>query len=500
MNAKKRSRGGIRFRAGIIAGFAAAVAIGSLAPTEEAAAQFLDATWTATKTAVPSQYDRAGQVINYSIAITNTGPISIVNVVVTDPSLGATLSCPGGPFPTIAPGATLVCTGYRATTAADVANGSYTNTATVQGEPVTVANGPPTLNPSATISLTAPTIDAVRLTYAEPDRARIFRRIPGSLWGDGTTTANGAANDAVSFSGHTSADASQLNFATSLQQVSQAVHNATDIGSTGPIDNRFDIWVEGQYSAIDRSVGAINVSGGFGVLFAGIDYLLTDAVLVGALVQVDWLHESGVRGVASKFDGTGFMVGPYFSTQILPNLFFDARFAWGTSDNSVTLGGNLVTGKFSTERWLAAFNLTGNWTRGDFRFTPNAALVFVEERQGAYLDSLGRVVPARVASLGRLEFGPEIAYRHVTSEGTVVEPFVSLHGLWDFNTPSVVTVGNIVSGGQEFSAVAKAGVQVTSPLGINVKAVASYSGIGAAGFESIGGQLWVNIPLGALQQ
>jgi predicted regulator of Ras-like GTPase activity (Roadblock/LC7/MglB family) len=58
--------------------------------------------------------------------------------------------------------------------------------------------------------------------------------------------------------------------------------------------------------------------------------------------------------------GNGWMVGPYVGIQLSKNLIFDARAAWGQSDNQVNPIG-LYTDSFSTDRMLARANLTGNW-------------------------------------------------------------------------------------------------------------------------------------------
>lgn len=75
----------------------------------------------------------AGDQANYVFRVTNTGALPMVNIAVNDPSAGA-VSCPAG---VLAPGATRDCAVVNpyAFTAADVAAGSFTNTATATGNP-----------------------------------------------------------------------------------------------------------------------------------------------------------------------------------------------------------------------------------------------------------------------------------------------------------------------------------------------------------------------------
>jgi hypothetical protein len=75
-----------------------------------------------------------GDLIDYSFDVTNTGNVTLTNVNVTDPLI-ASISCPGGnPIPSLAPGATVQCTGSYVITQADIDAGSRTNTATVTGD------------------------------------------------------------------------------------------------------------------------------------------------------------------------------------------------------------------------------------------------------------------------------------------------------------------------------------------------------------------------------
>lgn len=69
---------------------------------------------------------RSGGTIRYSVTVTNTGTVTIDNFVVNDPML--TLECPQR---TVAPGASVQCTGDHRITDADAAAGRLVNTAVV---------------------------------------------------------------------------------------------------------------------------------------------------------------------------------------------------------------------------------------------------------------------------------------------------------------------------------------------------------------------------------
>jgi DNA/RNA endonuclease YhcR with UshA esterase domain len=87
---------------------------------------------TMEKTATPSDDTNksgqpdAGDTIVYSFLVTNTGTVTLTNLVVSDPKVGP-VTCP---VTTLAPGASTTCTATYTVTAADVDTGHVQNTAT----------------------------------------------------------------------------------------------------------------------------------------------------------------------------------------------------------------------------------------------------------------------------------------------------------------------------------------------------------------------------------
>lgn len=87
-----------------------------------------------TKTAEPSSNVQAREVIQYAFAGRNTGSVPLSAVVITDPMAGLSLPvCTPAAPATLAPGATINCTANYTVTTADVANGSITNRASING-------------------------------------------------------------------------------------------------------------------------------------------------------------------------------------------------------------------------------------------------------------------------------------------------------------------------------------------------------------------------------
>ena len=114
-----------------------------------------------TKTAVPTTYSAALQVIQYTLVATNDGNVPLSNVSISDPKLGA-LNCTPAQPATLAIGETLTCTGSYTIKAADVnagITGKVTNTATATGSYTDDAGhtGDATATATATVTQVAAT-------------------------------------------------------------------------------------------------------------------------------------------------------------------------------------------------------------------------------------------------------------------------------------------------------------------------------------------------------
>lgn len=85
---------------------------------------------TITKTATTKTFTSVGDVIDYSIVLTNDGDVTLANPSVSDPSV-SDLKCDSAPS-SFAPGASITCTASHTITQQDLTAGSVTNIATGQ--------------------------------------------------------------------------------------------------------------------------------------------------------------------------------------------------------------------------------------------------------------------------------------------------------------------------------------------------------------------------------
>jgi uncharacterized repeat protein (TIGR01451 family) len=107
------------------------------------------------KQASPTTYVLVGERITYTLVATNTGNVTLTNVVVTDPKLPQLTCQPGSPA-TLSPGAKMTCTGSYVTTEEDVQTAEVRNTARVTGQP---PGGRPPVTDEDTAVVTGPVAD-----------------------------------------------------------------------------------------------------------------------------------------------------------------------------------------------------------------------------------------------------------------------------------------------------------------------------------------------------
>ena len=114
---------------------------------------------------------------------------------------------------------------------------------------------------------------------------------------------------------------------------------------------------------------------------------------------------------------------------------------------------------------------------------------------GTFTNSLAQAVYGTDTTIGRLTGATEVGYRMEMSDGIIIEPHVSITGIWNFDSDDL-EINDVLVEPDESRAKVEGGVIVRStPRGWAVRAAGSYDGIGGNDFESYSGSFWLNIPL-----
>jgi hypothetical protein len=276
------------------------------------------------------------------------------------------------------------------------------------------------------------------------------------------------------------------------EQLAMLGINANDLISAKQSD--LDIWAEGHFTYFEDGPNSSEADGHFGVLYLGMDYVLSPHFLVGTLVQIDSMEQSSSQ-LSTKVDGIGWLLGPYMTARLSENLFFQGRAAWGRSTNDISPF-LTYTDEFNTERWLGTGTLKGRWQHGAWLISPAVSIGYVEERQASYTDSIGVFIPGQTVSIGQAKFGPEITYHGELVNGIAVEPFASLEGIWTFSEQGTdPLVVDTLAGSKELRGKVGAGVRALTAGGTALSISGSYDGLGDNNFEAVSGELRLTIPL-----
>ncbi|MGI9379831.1 MAG: autotransporter outer membrane beta-barrel domain-containing protein, partial [Methyloligellaceae bacterium] len=257
-----------------------------------------------------------------------------------------------------------------------------------------------------------------------------------------------------------------------------------------------NIWVQGQPIYFEDDTGGGDRDGHAGLGFLGGDVLVGSSVLLGIMAQFDWIDESSPVS-DSKIDGEGWMVGPYVSVRLLPQVFLDARAAWGQSSNTVDWLATNNRDKFDTDRMLLSARLSATLRKPDMpnmRIAPSVSVSYFDETQHSYNSAQTGFVPEQDISLGRATIGTEFGYTFDNADGTKIEPLIAIKGIWDFEKDDITTIGGQVVSPNDVRGLVEAGATITSSSGLTLRATGSYDGIGDDDFEAYKGQLFVIMP------
>ena len=219
-----------------------------------------------------------------------------------------------------------------------------------------------------------------------------------------------------------------------------------------------------------------------------------DYTLIGVLGQVDWAEETN-PAVNSRADGVGWMVGPYIAGQVPgQNLAYEARVAYGTSDNTVSPIGT-YTDDFDTTRFMARAKVSGTYTYDTVTIEPSTTVSWFEETQEAYTDANAQFIPEQTVTLGEVRFGPSIAQTFELGDGTVFTPSLGIEGVYNFGVSNNAASQGFALGDDDLRARVDAGFSATSTAGLILMISGFYDGIGADDYHAYGGQARVTIPL-----
>lgn len=216
----------------------------------------------------------------------------------------------------------------------------------------------------------------------------------------------------------------------------QSFLNSRDAGRAGGAgDKRFGAWMQGAYSTVDNTQVGLQFDGSVYNLVGGIDYLVSDKVVLGVAFGYEALDITTAFN-AGSIESNGFGVTPYFGIALNNTWSIDAAagYTWLNYD---TVRNTNITASYDAERWFVASNLTGNYASGRWRLMPKVGVLYLEEKADGYRDSTGGVLPGSTTKLGRVSAGGRVGYAFDS-----VMPYFKLMGEYDFEKNGAVRLAN----------------------------------------------------------
>lgn len=254
--------------------------------------------------------------------------------------------------------------------------------------------------------------------------------------------------------------------------------------------SNFDFWSEIHGNYYRQKNQTVANQGAFGLSYFGVDYSINHKVVVGVLVEGDYINQMGTVLDMNRADGKGWMTGPYISAKIAPDLYLHTRAAWGKSTNNINVFGSYQD-SFQTKRYLYNAELVGDWSLNQWRLTPSAGLTWYNETQNNFINALNVFIPEQQVNLGQVNAGPEISYVHMMENARQMTWRLSFQALYNLNGSSP-GVNDIVNG---LSSRIKLGTEILFPSGLSLTPMVQYDGIGAQSFSAIQAQIQINVPL-----
>ncbi len=298
---------------------------------------------------------------------------------------------------------------------------------------------------------------AGRLATSRPDQLAVpfevnFPADPSVLWGD-STAIHGVLPD----SSHPA---------------------ASGAAARGPSVEIWMQWRDQRYAVgasdgplLDANAGGVNI---------GMDYKLMPDVMLGAVTQFDAASEAAVGGPRSLSD-QAWMIGPTTTVQFAPGLSLDARAAWGSGERETAV----AAAEAASERRLLNARFASMQSSGPWRLTPSVNFNYLEETHHG-VRSL-ETTPITAGS-GRIDLGPEIAYRVPLQGSAFIEPKAVIARYWDFDSLSHVSPD-----GAHLKA--EAGVTVGTATGAQLQAIGGLDTGSVDTGDIWSGRFQLNVPL-----
>lgn len=198
-------------------------------------------------------------------------------------------------------------------------------------------------------------------------------------------------------------------------------------GLAGAGQQAWNAWVAYSRSDVAFNFAPRQSSGNIEVGLVGVDYTLANRVIVGVAVAGD-RSKIGLNFNGGNLSGSGWTIAPYIGVPLNRNWALDATIGLGRTSTDINSGGGTAT--YRSERTIGSVGATYRTSMGNWQLSGRGALLFANDRLGAYTLSNGTFIPDGTVNVTQLRLGGQAGYNF----GGVV-PYVGLTYVHDINRP-----------------------------------------------------------------
>ena len=275
----------------------------------------------------------------------------------------------------------------------------------------------------------------------------------------------------------TTLEANEMSIASTIDNFieSRATHIlSSSLNLSSRLSENSDIsnfWFQTTYSETEYENDSTYTSNSI-FLYGGIDYLVRDNLLAGVLFQHSSSDQTSQDSRSSdifELSGSGWMVGPYFVTNLSENILFDARIALGESSNSMEQGAD--RSEYDTDHLLGSIKFTGERYLGvGWTILPEVTFAHYEEEHASFTHDTSAIA-SQSTTRNRISFGPTFMKEYVLTESS----FASTIGFAGVYDKYETTAGN----DNNFTMRIDGGVTFSGNSGMDVNINGYYDGVGS---------------------
>ena len=322
------------------------------------------------------------------------------------------------------------------------------------------------------------------VSYVERQAAQIITNTPSLSTRLVRTQTSSITNVLDNLEHNFSADVT--NDHSSLEYTGDFIYLLPDLTDLSYFGGSGEFWTSLTYSSSDIETGAKSTSF---YSTTGIDFVASEGLVWGMLVQVDMSDETGERQVTSTgsytsdIESFGWLAGPYIVYDT-DGFSLSGRAAIGGSSSEISpFGGAQSSDEYDSDRLLLSAGVTSHGWGGisglsSWSYSPSLNYSYYSESVDSYNIVLGSLAPISVAAvdyeLNRLEFGHTFSRTYRNPFDDTLTPTFGVSGVYDSSTTSSTDTSTT-----DLKARLDAGLVYGGASGINWNASVYHEGIGS---------------------